>query len=191
MNRKKYDKGIYIEKSMILVFSLTINVVILVFVPLYLISNKYEFFDKRTNYTTVHGDKDRTIIHSRGMRNNNPLNIRYSPRNRWLGEVKRKRDFEFEEFVSVEFGFRAAYKTLMTYRNKYKIKTIEGIILRFSPPNENKTEDIINKISKMSGIPRDKVIRESDYAIIIKNMAIIESGKSYPIEVIEKGMSIK
>ena len=43
----------------------------------------------------------------------------------------------------------------------------------------------------MSGIPRDKIIENDEYPIIIKNMAIIESGSSFPIKIIKKGISIK
>ena len=189
MIHNENDKGIYIGKTIFLLISLVINIFLIVLIYFY---NNDISFSNRVNFSTPDKDVDRSGAEiSRGIRNNNPLNIRYSPYNKWLGEVSKKRDFEFEEFISIEYGFRAAYKTLLTYRNKYNIKTIEGIILRFSPPNENDTENIIIKISKMSGIPRDKVIRKNDYAIIIKNMAIIESGKSFPMKIIKKGMSIE
>ncbi len=46
----------------------------------------------------------------------------------------------------------------MTYRTKYNIKTIDGIIRKFSPTNENNTEGIIIKLSNMTGIEKHKVL---------------------------------
>ncbi|MCG7488584.1 structural protein P5 [Vibrio sp. Of14-4] len=186
------DKGIYIGKNILLLISLSLNFFLMTMI--YLSHDEKNLNNSDWFYFSIL-DKDKNIsnveVMSRGIRNNNPLNIRYSASNKWLGEVKKKHDYDFEEFISVEYGFRAAYKTLMTYRNKYNIKTIEKIIFRFSPPNENDTENIIKKISIMSGIPRDKIIENDEYPIIIKNMAIIESGNSFPIKIIKKGISIK
>jgi hypothetical protein len=45
-----------------------------------------------------------TRIIPRGIRNNNPLNIRIG--NTWLGERPEPTDHDFEEFVSMEYGLR-------------------------------------------------------------------------------------
>ena len=56
----------------------------------------------------------------RGIRNNNPLNIRYVEKNEWKGRVKNedKKDQKFEEFVSMQWGFRAAFMLIHNYITK-------------------------------------------------------------------------
>ncbi|MFY2507504.1 structural protein P5 [Vibrio pectenicida] len=190
LNRSNNFKGFYIEIKILLSISLFFNFLIFILISFYFINDSEVYFKSSGLFVSVDNYDNANGIGSRGIRNNNPLNIRNSNKNKWLGEVKKKRDSEFEEFVSVEFGFRAGYKTLMTYRKKYDIKTIEGIVKRFSPPNENNTESIINKISIMTGIPRNESIGKDEYIILIQKMAVIESGHLFNIELIKKGISI-
>lgn len=146
-------------------------------------SNNIDSYDLRTNFKFV------KINETRGVRNNNPLNIKYSKFNNWLGKIyNNKKDFDFEEFVDVIYGFRAGYKILITYREKYNAKTIEDIMYRFSPPNENNTEDIITKMEYEMGVKRDSYICLSSYPALLQNMALIESGYLYPISIIEKSL---
>lgn len=67
----------------------------------------------------------------RNVRNNNPLNIKESAD--WVGESLIDIDKTFEEFTSPEYGFRAAYRILMTYRNSYGLTTVSDIISRWAP----------------------------------------------------------
>ena len=53
----------------------------------------------------------------RGIRNNNPLNIRKG--NNWKGEVSSSTDGEFEQFVSMQMGIRAGFKILKNYMTGY------------------------------------------------------------------------
>lgn len=146
-------------------------------------SNNIDSYDLRTNFKFV------KINGTRGVRNNNPLNIKYSKFNNWLGKIyNNKKDFDFEEFVDVIYGFRAGYKILITYRERYNAKTIEDIMYRFSPPNENNTEDIITKMEYKMGVKRDSYICLSSYPALLQNMALIESGYLYPISIIEKSL---
>ncbi|NOH73438.1 hypothetical protein F0225_19190, partial [Vibrio pectenicida] len=164
LNRSNNFKGFYIEIKILISISLFFNFLIFILISFYFINDSEVYFKNSGLFVSVdnYANANANANSSRGIRNNNPLNIGNSNKNRWLGEVKKKRDSEFEEFVSVEFGFRAGYKTLMTYRNKYDIKTIEGIVKRFSPPNENNTENIINQISIMTGIPRNESIGKDE-----------------------------
>lgn len=76
----------------------------------------------------------------RGIRNNNPLNIRYSPNNNWAGRVtKNKKDDSFEEFDSIAYGVRAACRLIQVYVTRYHCSTIRSIVYRFAPPSENDT----------------------------------------------------
>ena len=76
---------------------------------------------------------------TRGQRNNNPLNIRRS-KSRWVGRREFVTDKEFEEFTSMAFGYRAAWKLMDTYRLRLrqegKSYTLENIIHRWAPPED-------------------------------------------------------
>ena len=50
---------------------------------------------------------------SRGLRNNNPLNIRKNAE-QFQGEIKGK-DKSFKTFLSLPFGYRAGFVILGTY----------------------------------------------------------------------------
>ncbi len=68
---------------------------------------------------------------TRGMRNNNPLNIRRVAGSHWKGEIVSPiEDKEFVQFASVEYGIRAAFCILDTYRRKYQDVCVEDIIRR-------------------------------------------------------------
>jgi hypothetical protein len=122
---------------------------------------------------------------TRSIINKNPLNIKNSKRNMWVGEVKIKKDYEFEEFSSFDYGIRSAYKLLRNYNTKYGDNTINRILYRFSPPSENNTEKIINDISIKMGIRRDKPLSESDYINLIHQMSLIESGCEFNVTYIK------
>jgi len=128
-------------------------------------------------------------IASRGERNNNPLNIRRS-RDEWRGLAPKQNDPEFFQFISPEYGFRAAYKTLLTYRNKYGLKTIAGIINRWAPPSENDTRQYIGYISEKTGFDPHAALPLDLYPRLLLHMAELETGKEYPAGVIEKGVSL-
>ena len=49
----------------------------------------------------------------RGIRNNNPLNIRRSA-TRWQGAREEQKDKSFVQFKSMAYGYRAAWKILQT-----------------------------------------------------------------------------
>lgn len=73
----------------------------------------------------------------RGIRNNNPLNIRYSKRNNWKGRTREKKDAEFEEFVGMNWGYRAAFLILYKYTTVYGFRTVFQICARWVPLNDN------------------------------------------------------
>ena len=56
---------------------------------------------------------------TRGLRNNNPLNIRRN-NTKWQGLSVTQTDKSFFQFKTMAYGYRAAFKTLQTYIfNKY------------------------------------------------------------------------
>ena len=85
----------------------------------------------------------------RGIRNNNPLNIRIG--NRWKGEVTIPTDKQFEQFIDMKWGVRAGFIILRNYILRYRLKTIPEIISRWAPDNENDTANYIKAVCKFSG----------------------------------------
>lgn len=91
---------------------------------------------------------------ARGIRNNNPGNIRKGIK--WLGRVEPGKDAEFVEFQTMPYGIRALYIDLI---NKHKIglRTVQSIIYRYAPPSENLTDAYVASVSKQIGIPATAV----------------------------------
>ena len=81
---------------------------------------------------------------TRGMRNNNPGNIRHGEP--WRGLASTQFDDDFCVFRSVDFGIRAIYRVLCTYKNAYEIVDIRSIIYRYAPTNENHTEHYVRGV---------------------------------------------
>ena len=119
----------------------------------------------------------------RGIRLNNPLNIRKSS-NKWDGKVIPSSDEEFEEFATIVHGIRAAIKIVQTYVRKHGCRTIEDIIKRWAPPSENNTKRYIDFVEARTGINRYNEIDITDkreVAAILQAMTIIEVGRELPI----------
>ena len=58
----------------------------------------------------------------RGIRNNNPLNIRRTAKDQWKGLRAQQTDASFCQFERLEFGWRAAFYLLTrTYYYKYRL----------------------------------------------------------------------
>lgn len=127
----------------------------------------------------------------RGIRNNNPLNIRVG--NVWLGEVKNPTDPHFEQFNSMEYGLRAGFVLLRRYIRHYKRLTIEDIISSWAPSNENNTRAYIDTVVKVSGIPRNLILHFSNKDAMCKlvdAMCYVENGTHVSMEKISKGYDL-
>jgi hypothetical protein len=130
---------------------------------------------------------------SRGIRNNNPLNIRNNT-DVFQGEVKPGTDKSFKQFYLPEFGYRAAFVTLATYLTKYSRNTIEKIVSAWAPPSENNTEGYIKHVEQYSGIARSKVLTDQsgdDYIKIVAAMSRIENGIPAVMDDIISGFNLQ
>lgn len=116
---------------------------------------------------------------TRGINNNNPLNIRIVANQSWLGEKNPNTDGSFEQFNSVEYGIRAGLLLLLNYKYKYKKDTIAEIIETFAPSNENDTNGYINFVSNRTKIDKNKILEISEYKEVIKAMIFQENSFEY------------
>lgn len=106
----------------------------------------------------------------RGIRNNNPLNIRKG--NNWKGERSTQIDKSFEEFVSLEYGIRAAFIILRNYITGYhgrtqRYDTVEKIINRWAPPLENATKAYIRHVADTMKVDPTQKIHFEDRTMMI------------------------
>ena len=126
---------------------------------------------------------------SRGLRNNNPGNIRRS-RVRYKGEVTPSRDPEFKEFSSMAYGYRAMFVLLDTYRSRYGLSTIRQMLNRYAPPEENFTEGYVRFVADYSGVMPDESVdtrAEMDMIPIVSAMSKIENGVAANLADVEEG----
>ena len=61
---------------------------------------------------------------SRGLRNNNPGNLRLS-KDKWKGLRPVQADKDFFQFVDMQHGYRAMLITLQNYRRKHGCRSVE------------------------------------------------------------------
>jgi len=82
----------------------------------------------------------------RGIRNNNPGNIRYDG-TLWQGETGQDGG-GFVTFDTPEHGIRALAKVLISYQTKHGLTTIGQMINRWAPPVENDTDAYVVAVCK-------------------------------------------
>lgn len=127
----------------------------------------------------------------RGVRNNNPGNIRHDGKTVWEGQTPAQADPDFVTFTSPEYGIRAIAKILHSYRLE-GIDTLAGAIARWAPPSENKTgaycEDVCRrcKLGSDTKVNLDNVLCSLIPAIIAHEC----SDYSYPVAVLQKGIEL-
>lgn len=115
-----------------------------------------------------------------GQRNNNPLNIRFSPANNWLGQDASESG-AFAYFTAKKYGYRAAFVLMNNYAKKYGANTIAKIVYRWAPPSDNNPTDLyIRFVADKTGIPSNEVLNVTDYPAIVRAMALFESKDNDP-----------
>lgn len=118
---------------------------------------------------------------ARGIRNNNPGNIeknKWQPT--WAGEVWPSEDKRFCTFQSMAWGCRAILRTLRTYHKLHGLETVEQIIGRWAPSNENDTKSYALHVASAIGRSTDERIPFDDdptyYLAIARAIARHECG---------------
>lgn len=108
----------------------------------------------------------------RGLRNNNPFNIKKSYQS-WLGKIHGQ-DPTFETFKNLRFGVRAGLKLLITYISR-GYDSPEKIIERFAPTSENNTPNYIyfithNRRGIRFQLPSERITSLSAFCMIASRM---------------------
>lgn len=124
---------------------------------------------------------------SRGIRNNNPGNIRVG--DDWLGLAKREemtaeqqKETAFAVFSSPVYGIRAMAKILLKYQRKHGLKTLAKMIKKWAPAGDG-SNDPAGYAAQVAGAAGIGVDTEFDFGAdsqralkIIKAMIYQENG---------------
>lgn len=135
-------------------------------------------------------------LRPRGIRNNNPLNIRKGVK--WLGLSPVPDDGQFCRFDSMLYGFRAAFTLLRNYitgQNSAKrhFDTPAAIISRWAPPSENATSLYIQRVADYSGLdPHERLDwrSRSQMCALVAAMARVECGQKFDAALIESAFDL-
>jgi len=113
---------------------------------------------------------------ARGIRNNNPGNIRIGIN--WLGRVIPGKDLSFIEFKTMPYGVRALYIDLIN-KHKSGLRTIRDIIYRYAPPSENLTDAYVAAVAQDMKIPATQVFTPTakNFTTFAKAIVKHENGK--------------
>lgn len=123
-------------------------------------------------------DRPELANEPRGVRNNNPGNIRQSG-TPWVGQAPGN-DPAYVTFATPEAGIRAMGKNLLTYQDTYGLNTISSIVSRWAPASENDTASYIRTVSKAMGVKPDSALNLRDpdtMGKLIGAMIRVENGK--------------
>lgn len=137
---------------------------------------------------------------ARGIRNNNPGNIDFNPRNNWQGQLGKEPGGRFARFDHPENGIRALGKLLINYRGKdgmpgvggKGIDTVLETINRWAPSNENDTQAYAGAVAKRLGVRTTDPINIKDPATLrgmVVSIIIHENGGNpYSPAIIDEGV---
>ncbi len=124
----------------------------------------------------------------RGLRNNNPLNIRQTD-DQWQGQAGVDSD-GFVIFKAPEYGYRAAARILKSYARR-GIVTVDGIVSTWAPDSENDTESYIDHVSNVLKLGRFDPVPESRWSDLLAVMTVHENGKNpYSLDEIKNGVAL-
>ena len=148
-----------------------------------------------SHYSVILDRMDKKIV-PRGLRNNNPLNIRKG--SKWVGERATQTDHSFEQFESMTYGVRAGFIILRQYMTGYnglteKFNTIDKMISRWAPRSENNTQAYIDHVSKLTGIPPHRLLSfgQKNYMVaIVDAMIRVECGQPIDRSIIESAYDL-
>lgn len=126
---------------------------------------------------------------TRGLRNNNPLNIRRN-KTAWRGLATVQNDKEFFCFTAPEWGYRAAFITLRNYRRLHRLQTLSEWIARWAPPIENDTAAYVRCVCVRCRLASDyipNINNKKEMCDIVSSMSFMENGVPAIESDVEKG----
>ena len=139
----------------------------------------------------------------RGIRNNNPLNIRLSWRNKWKGQTppspsptgEGRGEAAFCQFESMKWGIRAAFVLIHNYIHIYGLHTIQAVVTRWAPVVDRNDPDsyaarVRELMEKSSVNYRLDFSNGADMVRLVYAMAIVENGTRISYHAIMEGYAM-
>jgi hypothetical protein len=130
----------------------------------------------------------------RGIRNNNPGNIRWGDAWQGLIDPSQRTDPSFCQFTEPVYGIRAMARIFAKYSDAYGLTTVRGIIGRWAPPSENNTDAYVQNVANLIGVGPDDKINVHDTRTmdtLIKAVIQHENGQQpYDTATIDKGVAL-
>lgn len=132
----------------------------------------------------------------RGIRNNNPGNIRIGSSN-WQGKipVSENTDGAFEQFYEMEYGVRAMVVLINNYILWNPSITLGGIIRKYAPSSENNTDAYIQAVADGMHMGTEQPAKDWFYQVdfladFITGMIYHENGKNISNSDVIKGIEL-
>lgn len=125
----------------------------------------------------------------RGLRNNNPGNIIYNPRNDWHGQVGCEPDGRFSVFSEPAYGIRAIVKILQSYQRR-GISELRQIIATWAPSVENDVDAYVESVCHRTGFESNWIMKPDDYPRLIEAICYHENGQPVSMTTIMEGIKL-
>lgn len=127
---------------------------------------------------------------TKGERNNNCGNIKYSKTRNWKGRVSQRTDLIFEQFIQFRYGTAAMIILLTEYIHSGL--TLRKIIYKYAPPSENDSNGYLNTVASKAGIGLDIKLtpdKKTLYGLVLA-MTFVENGRSITTEDFNEGYTL-
>lgn len=128
---------------------------------------------------------------TRGIRNNNPGNIRKGQP--WQGLAPNQLDPAFDQFITPQYGIRAIVKIIQSYQNR-GYDSIRKVINAWAPPNENNTTAYVDAVANAVGVDPDSCVNLQSLNVwdkLVKAIIMHENGQQpYPDAIIDAGIQM-
>lgn len=98
-----------------------------------------------------------------GITLNNPGDLEFNDVDKWQGLATPPNQGRWFKFKTPVDGIRAIARTLITYQDKYNLRTIEQWITKYAPPTENDTAAYIKSVCDESGFVATFQLNAHDY----------------------------
>lgn len=124
----------------------------------------------------------------RGVRNNNPGNIRVG--DAWQG-LTGGDDAGFCIFDTPENGIRALARVLISYQAKHGLRTLRQMVSRWAPESENDTEAYIESVCQQCGASPDNpyILTPGRLLPLVRAIIKHENGQMpYAADVLQAGV---
>lgn len=129
----------------------------------------------------------------RGIRNNNPGNLRRTS-DRWMGLRPVQDDPDFFQFTRIEWGYRALLRTLQNYRRLHGCRTVADFIRRWAPPEDgNDTSAYIRAVCRELQVPATHVpdVDDADaMCALAAAISRVECGVEADPEAVRRGWNL-